>query len=257
MTTATATRLAGGGSLSRPMAVAGLALAMLALVVLAAGPLGWHAGLWHCRLGFRTLMPAAGYLGIAALLLSASGALAGLHARARRDIAIALLGMLIGAGVTYFPWHWSNQRGVFPLVDDVTTDFANPPSLAFAASQRAAEGGNPTTYAFSQFAAVQRRAYPDIVPALLAQPPATVFDKALAAVKARGWTVVRAEQSAGIIEAYDSSFWFGFTDDIALRITPHGDGSRVDIRSGARQGRGDFGANARRVQGFLMTLGGR
>src|SRR5262245_59028767 len=125
MITATAPRLAAGASLSRALAMAGLALAVFALLVLVAGPLGWRGGL-------LTLMPAAGCLGVAGLALSVSGLLAGLRARGRRDLTAALLGMLIGAGVAYFPWHWSNLRGAFPRVNDVTTDFADPPSLAFS-----------------------------------------------------------------------------------------------------------------------------
>jgi uncharacterized protein (DUF1499 family) len=257
MITATAPRLAAGASLSRILAVAGLALAIFAVLVLAAGPIGWRAGLWHYRIGLLTLMPAAGCLGVAALALSVAALLAGLRARSRRDLTGALLGMLIGAGVAYFPWHWSNQRGAFPRVNDVTTDLADPPSLAFSEASRKAEEGNPTAYDAHQFAGVQQRAYPDIVPARLAVPPAAAFDKALALVKARAWVIVETDRGAGVIDANDRSFWFGFTDDVAIRVTTDGEGSRVDIRSSARQGRGDYGVNARRVRAFLAALSGR
>jgi uncharacterized protein (DUF1499 family) len=257
MTTATAPRLSAGAGLSRMLAVAGLALAILALLVLAAGPIGWRAGLWHYRIGLGTLMPAAGCLGVGGLALSAAALLAALRGRSRRDIAIALLGMLIAAGVAYFPWHWSNQRSGFARVNDVTTDFAAPPSLAFSEAMRKAEEGNPAAYAGEEFAGVQRRAYPDIAPARLAMPLAAAFEKVLALVRARGWTIVAADPAAGIIDAYDRSFWFGFTDDIAVRVTSDGEDSRVDIRSGARQGHGDYGVNARRVRAFLAALNGR
>lgn len=257
MTMASAPRLAAGAGLSHALAATGLALAIFALLVLAAGPIGWRGGLWHYRIGLLTLMPAAGCLGVGALALSAAGLLAGLRARGRRDLTIALLGMLIGGGVSYFPWHWSNQRGAFPQVNDVTTDFTDPPSLAFSEALRKAEEGNPTAYEAYRFAGVQQRAYPDIVPARLALPPVSAFDKALALVRARGWAIVAADRSAGVIDAYDRSFWFGFTDDIAIRITPDGEGSRVDMRSSARQGRGDFGVNARRVRTSLAALKSR
>lgn len=257
MITAIAPRLSIGAGLSRALAVAGFGLAIFALLVLAAGPIGWRTGLWHYRVGFRTLMPAAGYLGAAALALSASALLAGLRARARRDLAIALAGMLVGAGVAYFPWHWSNQRGVFARANDVTTDFADPPSLAFSEGARKAEEGNSAVYALVQLAGVQQRAYPDIAPTRLAMPPGAAFDRALALVKAKGWSIVEADPTAGVIDASDRSFWFGFTDDIAIRVLPDEAGSRVDIRSSARQGRGDFGVNASRVRAFLAALNGR
>jgi hypothetical protein len=239
------------------MALAGLCLAVFALLVLAAGPIGWRAGLWNYRIGLSTLMPAAGCLGVGAVALSAAALLAGLRVGVRRDLAMALAGMLIGAGVAYFPWHWSNQRGGFPRVNDVTTDFADAPSLVFSEAARKAEEGNPTAYAAAQFAGVQQRAYPDIVPALLAMPPAAAFGKALALVKAKDWTIVETDPGAGVIDAYDRSFWFGFADDIAIRVRPDGEGSRVDMRSSARQGRGDYGVNARRVRAFLAAVNGR
>ena len=47
---------------------------------------------------------------------------------------------------------------------------------------------------------------------------------------------------------------FGFKDDVVIRITPAGSGSRVDVRSVSRVGRSDLGANARRIREFLRQL---
>jgi uncharacterized protein (DUF1499 family) len=149
------------------------------------------------------------------------------------------------------------MRGVYPPMHDITTDAANPPSFDFAAALRAAEHGAGVAYP-SDAAAMQQKYYPGIEPALLDTPPAQAFDRALAVVKAKGWTIVNADPQAGIIDAYDRSFWFGFADDVAIRVTATDPGvlthSRVDIRSGSRQGRGDFGVNAARVRGFLAAL---
>jgi uncharacterized protein (DUF1499 family) len=38
---------------------------------------------------------------------------------------------------------------------------------------------------------------------------------------------------------------------VAIRVTPAGPGSRIDLRSKSRVGRSDLGANARRVRQFL------
>ena len=48
--------------------------------------------------------------------------------------------------------------------------------------------------------------------------------------------------------------WFGFRDDIVVRIRPEGAGSRVDIRSKSRDGESDFGVNARRIREFIARL---
>jgi uncharacterized protein (DUF1499 family) len=69
-----------------------------------------------------------------------------------------------------------------------------------------------------------------------------------------GWTIVAADDTAGRIEASDRSRWFGFTDDIVIRVTASGSGSRVDVRSSARLGRSDFGVNAARIRAYLGAL---
>jgi uncharacterized protein (DUF1499 family) len=46
----------------------------------------------------------------------------------------------------------------------------------------------------------------------------------------------------------------GFTDDIVVRIAPTNSGSRIDLRSSSRYGRGDFGVNAERIRDYLAAL---
>jgi len=69
-----------------------------------------------------------------------------------------------------------------------------------------------------------------------------------------GWTIVNADDAAGRIEASDRSRWFGFTDDIVIRITASGSGSRIDLRSSSRVGRSDFGVNAARIESYISAL---
>jgi uncharacterized protein (DUF1499 family) len=229
-------------------------LAIVALLMLAAGPIGWRAGWWHYRVGLQTLMPDAGYVGLAAAAVSAMALVFAGRSAARRGLVLAVLGLLIGGTAAYFPWHWSNQRGAYPRLNDVTTDFEHPPSLAFAEAMRQREHGNPVAYGGAATAALQQKSYPDIVPATRSVTPGRAFEQALAVAKAKGWTIVKADPEAGTIEATDRSRWFGFTDDIAIRVSAAGAGSRIDIRSAARQGRGDFGVNANRVRAFLAAL---
>jgi uncharacterized protein (DUF1499 family) len=69
-----------------------------------------------------------------------------------------------------------------------------------------------------------------------------------------GWEIVDARPKDGRIEATDTTFWFGFKDDVVIRITPALDGSRVDVRSLSRVGRSDVGTNAKRIRAFLEKL---
>ncbi len=45
-----------------------------------------------------------------------------------------------------------------------------------------------------------------------------------------------------------------FTDDLAIRVVPHGDGSALYVRSASRTGHSDLGVNKRRVAKFYKAL---
>jgi uncharacterized protein (DUF1499 family) len=81
-----------------------------------------------------------------------------------------------------------------------------------------------------------------------------VFNRALDVAQRMGWELVAADQASGRIEATDTTTWFGFKDDIVVRVTSWGSGARVDMRSVSRVGRSDVGTNARRIREFLDAL---
>jgi uncharacterized protein (DUF1499 family) len=243
-----------GRSLFRHMPLLGLALAVLAVALLAAGPIGWRLGWWHYRFALLSLMPWAAYFGIAALVVSGLALLAGRSRIQWRGIAIAVIAFAAGGLVAYVPWHYDAMRNTVPPVNDITTDTENPPAFVVIAPLRVAEGANPVAYQGSKFAEPQKQAYPDIVPLILALPPERAFSRALDTAQKMGWTIVAADDAAGRIEASDRSRWFGFTDDIVVRIASSGSGSRIDLRSSARLGRSDFGVNAGRIRAYLAAL---
>ena len=94
----------------------------------------------------------------------------------------------------------------------------------------------------------------DLAPITLSIPSDQAFDRALAAAQEAGWRIVTADKGSGRIEATDTTRWFGFQDDIAVRLTPWGAGTRVDVRSVSRVGRSDVGTNARRISRYLDAL---
>ena len=57
-----------------------------------------------------------------------------------------------------------------------------------------------------------------------------------------------------IIEATATTRLYGFKDDVVIRVTADGDGSRVDVRSVSRVGESDLGKNAKRVREYLARL---
>jgi uncharacterized protein (DUF1499 family) len=103
-------------------------------------------------------------------------------------------------------------------------------------------------------AAQQRAGYPDIAPADYPVETETAFEAAAATARAMGWTVVAMDEAAGRIEAIDRTFWFGFTDDVVIRVRPTDAGSRIDVRSVSRVGVSDVGTNAARIRAYLARL---
>jgi uncharacterized protein (DUF1499 family) len=252
MTLAT-TSSGAGRSLLRHAPFFALALAVIAAVLLALGPLGWRAGWWHFRFAFQTLMPWAAYFGIAALIVSVATLLLGRSRIEGRGIAIAIIAFAGGGLIAYVPWHYDQMRQTVPPIHDITTDPDNPPAFIAVVPLREAASANPVVYEGARISGQQRLAYPDIAPLTLAIPPVTAFNRALDTAQRMCWTIVAAA-AAGRIEASDRSRWFGFTDDIVIRITATASGSRIDLRSSSRLGRSDFGVNAARIASYLSAL---
>ena len=137
-------------------------------------------------------------------------------------------------------------------IHHITTDTEDPPQFDAVIALRG-DTSNSLEYT-ADIAEAQRRAYPDIQPLFVQSPPDDVFDRSEQVVRGLGWEVVNADRAAGRIEATDTTFWFGFKDDVVVRIRPADNGSRVDLRSVSRVGGGDIGANAARILAFSSRL---
>jgi uncharacterized protein (DUF1499 family)/multisubunit Na+/H+ antiporter MnhE subunit len=140
-----------------------------------------------------------------------------------------------------------------PPIHDISTDLTDPPSFTAARALRTAQE-NTLDYEGSRVANIQRRAYPDIKPLLSPLAPAAALAQSIKTARRLHWRLLDVDPVAGRLEASESTPIFGFTDDIAVRIRPHGTGSRIDIRSVSRVGVGDFGANADRVRRFTRVF---
>jgi uncharacterized protein (DUF1499 family) len=236
----------------RPLAARlGFALGLAAaLLLLCAGP-GFRLGLWSFGTGFL-FMRLAAYGGIAAVVVSLA-ALALVRRRGAQGLALA--GLVLGLAAFTVPYLGLRQARRVPPIHDITTDTEHPPEFVAVLPLRAAAGAaNSATYEGAEVARQQRAAYPDIVPYEAAMPPREALGHALDAARELGWRIVAVDSAAGRIEASARTRWFGFTDDVVIRVTPTAAGSRVDARSVSRVGRSDVGANATRLRRFLGRL---
>jgi len=227
-----------------------LILALVSAAVLVASGYGARFGIWDDRLGFQLVRWSLyGGLATAALALAA---LSIPRFRAGHIPALAAA-LVLGVGVAYFPWHWSETARAVPAINDITTDTENPPAFVAVIPLRA-DAPVPAAYPGSEVAAKQRSAYPDIRPLELALPPPSAFARALDAAKSAGWKIEAADAASGRIEATATTPWFGFRDDVVIRVTPMTAGSRIDVRSVSRVGKSDLGANANRVRAYLAKV---
>jgi uncharacterized protein (DUF1499 family) len=103
-------------------------------------------------------------------------------------------------------------------------------------------------------AKLQLEAYPDIQTLELESDVVSVVALASKVLEERGMEVVNIDAELGIVEAIATTFWFGFKDDVVVRIRPTRSGSKVDVRSVSRLGQSDLGANAARIRGILAAL---
>ena len=237
---------------SFPFAFIGFLLAVLAALAATLAGFGTRWGLWHFRTGFAILGWAA-YAGIAAALVSLASAILTRPTTLRRGFLISIFGLVIGILVFGVPWcYWRTAQRV-PAIHDITTDTENPPRFVSISPLRK-NAPNSSEYGGPEIAAKQRAAYPDLAPAMLSIPQDKAFEQALAAARKMGWVIVDANAAEGRIEATDTTFWFGFKDDIVIRVAPSDHGSRVDIRSVSRVGKSDVGMNARRIRKYLKEL---
>ncbi|MBI3512901.1 MAG: DUF1499 domain-containing protein [Proteobacteria bacterium] len=252
-----ALKVTGGSRLASRVAAIGVGLAAIALIMLVIAPLGWRAGWWHFSVSFQYFLTWGAYVGAAAAVISLIAIVAALVAGGRRSVVLGAVGLIAGAVIAYVPWSYRQVTYVLPRIHDITTDTANPPTFSAVLPLRQAEKASPVAYEGDKVAADQKRAYPDIAPVTTALAPAEAFNRALDSAKALGWTIVASEPAQGRIEASQSSFWFGFTDDVVIRVVARADGqpgSRIDIRSVSRQGRHDFGVNAARIRAYTAKL---
>ena len=241
----------------RARRAASLTIAALALAVLS-GLCVTLSGPGH-RLGFLGTRWALGVFALAALGGLVAAALAGwaialaLSARVWRSVIGSGLALLVALAAAAPLVGMVRAGATAPLIHDITTDTDNPPPFVALQPQRATSE-NGAAYGGPGVAAQQKRGYPDLAPVAVALPPEQAFARVEAAARAMGWRVVAVAPAEGRLEASDTTRWFGFTDDIVVRVKPAPNGSRIDVRSASRVGRSDLGVNARRIRAFLAAL---
>ncbi len=250
-----------------------LAASVLLIGYFVVAALGVRFGLWGVGFGFGALTLRIGpLLAFGALGFAAIAVLLALLVTPRRGAGFALAALLLPAILVGGLLKFRSQAQAVPPIHDISTDLLDPPGFsAEVVEARTAQGANSLELRTKRVpelggrfgaaegqlsTSLQRQAYSDIVPITLAAAPSVLQARALQVAKSLGWAITRQDAAEGVIEAQEQSFWFGFVDDIAIRIRPGSQAqeSVVDIRSVSRVGISDVGANAKRVRAFTAAL---
>ncbi len=229
-------------------------IAILSVLVFA-GAFVWHRffGL-ATPLALKVLGCAAGAAAVSLTL--AVAALVSIWKQGHLGAGRASAAVILSALVLAVPL-WSLPGLLrLPRIYEVTTDTAAPPAFDRVAKIRQGQA-NPVHYEPS-FSALQAAAYPDIKPLQVQRSLIDVYSSVHEVVKALNWKIIdeQAPDTArsGHIEAVDRTLFFGFTDDIAIRITGSPRAAKIDIRSSSRFGQHDLGRNAERIRRFMAEV---
>jgi uncharacterized protein (DUF1499 family) len=224
--------------------------ALLAIAMIAAGMVGAH---------FYLVAPFVGFgMFILALLLSLLGLVVGLVAifltrkpqlaagRNRALVATVVCALILAPVIfTVFTNH-------SPLINDITTDFDNPPEFVNAQKLQH-EPNRDMKYDKKKYADIQLKGYGPIGPIKERLDPAAAFARVSEVAKASPtWTVTYSDPSTDTLKAVATSRLWHFQDDVVIQVRPTPDGtSLIEMRSKSRDGTGDFGVNAKRIKRFF------
>lgn len=165
----------------------------------------------------------------------------------------ALVAILLTVIPSLFVINMRVQANQVPPIHDISTDLDTPPKFVDILPLRK-DAPNPAEYLGGEIIQQQKLAYPDLKSYQTALNKEQAFEKMLSVINTKSWELVASDLEAGRIEATDTTLWFGFKDDVVIRISPNSTGSLIDIRSKSRVGTSDLGVNAKRISHLLKDF---
>ena len=248
--------------------VLGLAVLLFALgiALLAAGPALFRMGLVERSFARFDLAEVAMYVMAAAVIVGLAGLVYSLVGKKQRGAIVAVLVMMaagVGAGTLYAQTTMKDQ---LPPINDVQTDWNRPVAFTEKALREREHAnairvrddaivpeGNGDWSGMS-FAEAQSKFYIDVMPLKVKQNPAQATIEAATAARRLGWDVMLESPPEGMMEAVYHSPWYDLVYDIAVRVVPEGQGSRIDVRSTSRTNDRDMGESATQVKQLINEM---
>ncbi len=267
------------------VAIFALCVSIFTILWFAVAALGTKWGWWPWQVGLGQMTIGTGpKIALLAIGLSlVAQVIALIKAPRKQAFILALLATLIAAFCMFRLAGMGAQAGALPPIADIQTDWSDPVRYSDTImSARTAQGETnpvldaPTVpeYAEERWPGTSGRlvselqeeaeakeagkgtVYPKLEPLYFSGTPAEVAAAAEKIMKKKGWDIVTPASDGDEIqvEATATSGWFGFKDDVAIRVRAVDGATRVDMRSTSRVGLSDLGANSARVYGVMMEL---
>ena len=208
--------------------------------------------------GALAVLASALLFALAAMGLAVSSAVV-IWRTGRRGVGRALAGVVLAGLVLAYPAYVAAGAEGLPAEDDLSTDPSAPPPFSTAPVAVAARRGIAHLDPPPEAREAARRRYPNLQPVTLDLAGDAAYALVLKTVQARGWRIVeavppRGKFGTGHIDAVAATRVMGLPDDVAIRIRPLEDETRVDIRAVSRFGRGDIADNAARIEALADDL---
>lgn len=233
-----------------------LVFGLSAALLLVFSGYGFQWGWWQFSTALIWIIPGSSILALIGFALALVFGALRRNRSTVKGVVPTGFGLLLSVSVILVIGYWFTEAQQYPLIHDITTDIENPPQFYIADTLRT-DADNSITYDRSENADLQRAHYPDIETLYLDINYDDAFDRALKAAHQMEWEqIIREEKESGIIEAVDKLAWFGFKDDIIIRLdTADVSGDiKLDIRSSSRTGKSDIGRNAQRIRSYLEAV---
>jgi uncharacterized protein (DUF1499 family) len=205
-----------------------------------------------------SVLGAAVAVALAALLLFGAACL-NIWDTGNRGVGSAVLALTLVALTLAYPAYLAFEAIRLPVLADVSTDLADPPSFSLSSRASTARRGYSPRSVPDAERDRQRSAYPDVEPIVVDLDMDEAVALVLKTAAVRGWRLVDERPAGGRsgdahLDFIAKTLVMGLDEDITVRLRPLPGQIRIDIRSASRHGRHDFGTNARRITAFAEEL---
>jgi len=245
---------------------AATALALGTLLLLVAGLAGpaYRVGIAELPTAIDLVIWGA-RIGIPVMVLSLVATVLAMALKRKREWPAFALAALFCGIIVFGALQQQSNIEAHPPIHDVTTDLAEPPAFAaldpLAGDSRGVPARSEELEAMSEeqrWRTYHAQFYGDLLPLVLDMEPADALAEAEAVARDMGWEIAATAPEDGRIEATATTTWFGFKDDVVIRVRAlESGGSRLDVRSVSRIGTSDLGTNAERIRTFIDRLEAR